>query len=59
MTMQIVFWVLWIVGLFFVLRGDYSAGQPYPWPRGVGNFLFFALLGILGWACAHLLSALP
>ena len=59
MTLQIVFWVLMLIWLFSDLRAGYVQGQPYPIYRGVNTLLIFVLLGILGWACAHLLSALP
>jgi len=49
MTLAILFWVLYIVGLVFGLYGEYVPGQPYPLARGARSFLVFILIAILGW----------
>jgi len=48
MSLQIAFWVLYIVAAVF---GGYLSKQPAASPRFVlgANVLHFALLGILGW----------
>ena len=51
MTLQILFWVLYIIALIFGAWGNYTAGQPYPFGRWAsGSLLVFVLIGILGWA---------
>jgi hypothetical protein len=49
MPMQIAFWFVWFVAAFFAFYGEYTAGQPYPWPRGLRWFFFLIITGMLGW----------
>ncbi len=49
MPLQILFWMIMLIWLFFGIRADYVPGQPYPFYRGVGNVLVFVLFAILGW----------
>jgi len=52
MTLQVWFWVLYVVSLVFSFWAGYGAdpGNPYPYKRWGGNLLFYLLIGILGWA---------
>jgi len=50
MGLQIWFWVLMLIWLFFGWYGNYAPGQPYPWQRWGPNVLLFILIAILGYA---------
>lgn len=49
MSLEILFWFLYIICLIFGLWREYVPGQPYPFVRGTWNVLLFVLMGILGW----------
>jgi hypothetical protein len=49
MTLAVLFWILMILWLVLGLWREYVPGQPYPFPRVVGNLFLFVLLVILGW----------
>jgi hypothetical protein len=49
MSLQIWFWLFYVIGLFFGFWAEYVPGQPYPYPRGGRNLLIFVLVGLLGW----------
>jgi hypothetical protein len=50
MTLQVWFWIIYVLALIFGWFGYYTAGQPFPWPRFGGHFVFWVLIGVLGWA---------
>lgn len=50
MTLAIWFWLLMVVFLLFGIWVNYSPGQPFTYRSWGGMFLFWVLLGILGWA---------
>jgi hypothetical protein len=50
MTLQIWFWLFYVLALVFGLWRDYPGTGAYPWRYGAGTFLLFVLIGILGWA---------
>jgi hypothetical protein len=43
------FWIIYAFGIVFTLWGEYSAGNPYPYPRAGRGLLIFILLAILGY----------
>lgn len=49
MPVQIAFWFCWFVALFFSIYGEYTPGQPYPYPKGIRWVLVLILFGLLGW----------
>lgn len=49
MSIELLFWVLYIVALVFGFWVEYVPGQPYPMRRVPGALLFFVLVGLLGW----------
>jgi hypothetical protein len=48
MTLDLLFWIIYLFALLFGLYSEYQAGQPYPWPRGFRHVVIFILLGLLG-----------
>jgi hypothetical protein len=50
MTLQVWFWLFYVLALFFGLWSGYPGTGPYPWRYGAGTVLMFILIGILGWA---------
>ena len=50
MTLSSWFWIIYVLGLLFGLYVEYVPGQAYPYPRGLRNFLFCVLIGLLGYA---------
>ena len=50
MTLSSWFWILYVLSLLFGFYVEYIPGQAYPYPRGVRHFLFYALIGLLGYA---------
>lgn len=49
MTLDTLFWMLYIIAILLGIYLEYVPGQPYPVRRGTGVVLFYALVGILGW----------
>ncbi len=49
MTLNIWFWLIYVLALLFGLYGEYLPGQPYPFRRGMGVFVEYILIGLLGW----------
>jgi hypothetical protein len=49
MSLQIWFWIFYVLSLFYGFWTEYAVGQPYPYPRGFRHLLFYILIGILGW----------
>lgn len=49
MTLQIWFWLFYVLSLIFGFWTEYIPGQAYPYPRGFRHLLFYILIGILGW----------
>lgn len=48
MTLEVWFWIIYVLALLFGFYSEYTPGQPYPFPRGVRHFVFFILIGLLG-----------
>lgn len=49
MSKEMLFWILYLIGVILWFYGDYVAGQPYPLRRVPGGLLTFLLIGLLGW----------
>jgi TctA family transporter len=49
MTIQILWWVLYIIAFCFSLWSEYTPGQVYPYNHGARSLITFVLIGILGW----------
>lgn len=49
MSLQIWFWLFYVIGLFFGFWAEYVPGQPYPYPPDAITLLIFVLVGLLGW----------
>jgi hypothetical protein len=49
MTLQIWFWLFYVLGLVLGFWGPYIPGQPYPLRIWGGSLLVFILIGVLGW----------
>ena len=50
MTLSSWFWIIYVLGLLFGLYVEYVPGQVYPYRAGLRNFLFYVLIGLLGYA---------
>ncbi len=48
MTLEVWFWLFYVLSLLFGFWVEYTPNQPYPWPRGFRHVLFYALVGLLG-----------
>ena len=50
MPLQMLFWAIYILSLFFVGWTYYTPGQAYPVRQFGGTFVLWVLVGILGWS---------
>ncbi len=48
MTLEVWFWVIYVLALLFGFWADYVPGQAYPWRGGFRHFIIFILIGIIG-----------
>ena len=49
MPLQILFWMIYIIALFFGLWINYIPNEPYPLRRPGWVLVMFVLIGLLGW----------
>jgi TM2 domain-containing membrane protein YozV len=50
MSLGLLFWVVYLIAVLFLGWSNYEAGQPFPLKRAGSSFVFWLLVGILGWA---------
>lgn len=48
MTIEVWFWLFYVLALLLGFYFEYVPGQPYPWRGGTRHFIFFILVGLLG-----------